>query len=189
MSARFESILFRQASSGADVDEPEFAADLNLDRVRTSIRAGREEYDLDPFFHAPLRDVDAVAYRHEVFRDLEQDAVASAVRGFGEEMRRARSYLTLARKQHYRYETERWFLDAASVYCDAVEALSGVLATVDLRSRGLRTLREYLVEYTSCERFGSGGRGAHGARGAGAGQVFGAHQGRARHRRPLRGRA
>ena len=155
MNARFESILFRQAPSGADADEPEFVADLNLDRVRASITAGREEYDLDPFFHAPLRDVDAVAYRHEVFRDLEQDAVASAVRAFGEEMRRARSYLTLASKQHYRYEKERWFLDAASVYCDAVETLTRALATFELRSRGVRALREYLVDYTGADRFGS----------------------------------
>jgi hypothetical protein len=163
MSARFESILYQQPAGVVDVDEPEFFADLHLDQVRASITAGREEYQLEPFFHAPLRDVDGVAYRHEVFRDLEGDAVRSAVIAFGEEMRRTRSYLTLARKQHYRYEKERWFLDAATVYCDAVEALTRKLAALDLGSRGLQALRDYLVAYTGSERFGSLAAAARGA--------------------------
>src|SRR6266511_4862044 len=107
MSARFESILYQQPASVVDVDEPEFFADLPLDQVRASITAGREDYQLEPFLHAPLREVDGVAYRHEIFRDLDGEAVRSAVIAFGEEMRRTRSYVTLARKQHYRYEKDR----------------------------------------------------------------------------------
>ncbi len=107
MSARFESILYQQPASVVDVDEPEFFADLHLDQVRASITAGREDYQLEPFLHAPLREVDGVAYRHEIFRDLDGEAVRSAVIAFGEEMRRTRSYVTLARKQHYRYEKDR----------------------------------------------------------------------------------
>src|SRR6266545_2925564 len=65
MSARFESILYQQPASVVDVDEPEFFADLHLDQVRASITAGREDYQLEPFLHAPLREVDGVAYRYE----------------------------------------------------------------------------------------------------------------------------
>ena len=155
MGARFESILYQQPTSVDDVDEPEFFADLHLDQVRASITAGRDEHQLEPFFHAPLREVDAVAYRHEIFRDLDGEEVRSGVIAFGEEMRRTRSYLTLGRKQHYRYEKERWFLDAAALYCDAVESLTRELAGLDLGSRGMQALRDYLVAYTNAERFGS----------------------------------
>jgi len=152
----FRSILFGiDGADLGDAEEPSFFTDLNLDQVVAAIVAGRDEYELTPFFYVPLRDVDAVEYRHEVFRDLETDEVRAAVRAFGGEMRHARQYLTLAQKQHYKSEKERWFLDAASVYCNAVSALRDALAELDLRSRGLQALRVYLSAYVTSERFRS----------------------------------
>ncbi|HTZ23503.1 MAG TPA: hypothetical protein VMC83_05875, partial [Streptosporangiaceae bacterium] len=77
--------------------EPVFFSDLNLDQVFAAVADGRDEYDLTPFFRTPLRDAAAVAYRHEVFRDLERQAVAAAVTGFGRRMRTVREYLTQSR--------------------------------------------------------------------------------------------
>ena len=54
---RFNSILFDWPTS-IDVDKPEEPAcfgDLHLDQVLASMVAGREEYDLKPFFYTPLR--------------------------------------------------------------------------------------------------------------------------------------
>ena len=155
-AGEFRSILF----GGEDADvaaaqEPPFLGDLNLDQVVESIVAGRDEYDLKPFFYRPLRDVDAVEYRHEVFRDLETDAVRAAVQVFAEAMGRVRRYLTLTKKQHYKYEKERWFLDSAAVYCDAVSALLAALVDLELSSRGFDALRDYLASYTNSERFTS----------------------------------
>jgi hypothetical protein len=150
----FESILFVRA--GPDVSgapEPACFRDLNLDQVVGTIVAGRDEYDLRPFFYAPLLDVAAVEYRHEVFRDLERPNVAAAVRAFGAGMRRVRQFLALAEKQRYKQEKERWFLDAAAVYCDGVSALRDSLADLDPRSRGFRALSEYLSAHTHSERF------------------------------------
>jgi DNA mismatch repair protein MutS len=39
-------------------------ADLNLDQVFAAVAAGRDEYDLTPFFRVPLHDARAVEYRH-----------------------------------------------------------------------------------------------------------------------------
>jgi hypothetical protein len=68
----FSSIL------GAAVDEgpePEYFGDLNLDQFVTALTAGRQEYRLEPIFSARLRDPDAIAYRHEVLRDLDGEAL------------------------------------------------------------------------------------------------------------------
>lgn len=153
MSTRFESILFPQAASATAVDDAALVADLHLDRVLAAMTAGREEYELDRFFYSPLRDADAVAYRHEVLRDLEAAAVRDAVGTFAEEMRRSRAFLALARTQHYRSERERWLLDAAAIYCDAVTALTRKLVESPLGSRGLLGVRDYLLGYVGSEGF------------------------------------
>lgn len=161
MSERFDSILFRQPTDSLETEVPEFFGDLHLDEVVTAITTGREEYDLAPFFFTPLHDVDSVAYRHEVFRDLAAADVRDAVHGFCGQMQRVRAYVNLSRSQRYRYEKERWHLDAAVRYCDAVRALERGLDSLELGSRGLRGLREYLAGYTAGDRFASLERAAH----------------------------
>ena len=155
--ARFHSILFAgEEPEPAGIEEPASFADLNLDQVVDALLAVRDEYELRPFFHRPLlRDVDAVHYRHEVFRDLESEALRASVGSFAETMLTSRRYEALARTQHYRYEKARWFLDAAAVYRDAVVALLDAFERLDLRSRGFRALRDYLREHTRSDRFTS----------------------------------
>lgn len=153
---RFHSILFDRAENSVEVterEEPSFFADLNLDQVLGSMTAGYKEYDLGPFFYAPLRDVAAVQYRHEVLRDLEERAVFEPVRAFGQTMRRMREHLAQAEKLHYKYQKERWFLDAVEIYCGAVRSLADGLANVEVNSRGFQAFREYLSGYTGSDGF------------------------------------
>jgi DNA mismatch repair protein MutS len=152
----FRSILFgAEEADLSTAEEPAFFRDLNLDQVVEAVVAGREEYRLKPYFYAPLRDVEGVAYRHEVFGDLESEGVRAAVREFAGGALRVRRYLTLAKRQHYRYEKQRWFLDAAAGYCETVSALRDALAEQELGSRGFRAWRDRLVAYTSSDRFTS----------------------------------
>jgi DNA mismatch repair protein MutS len=152
----FVSILFdHDGIDVASAQEPSFFADLNLDQVVEAITAGREEYDLTQFFYAPLHSVAAVEYRHEVFRDLEQDEARQAVRAFARHMQRMRRHLGPAEKQRYVYEKERWFLDAVAIYCDAVSSLARALHELDLSSRGFLGLRDYVESYAASERFSS----------------------------------
>jgi hypothetical protein len=150
----FRSILFPGGEEPPEgVPRPACFTDLNLDQVVDEIVAGRDDYDLTPFFHLPLRDVDTVVYRQQVFQDLEDESVDAAVRAFAEEMRRSRSYLTLSRTQHYAAAKRRWFLDAAAAYRHAVDTLAAALAQLELRSSGLRSLRDYLGGYTASQPF------------------------------------
>jgi len=155
---RFHGILFDQPASSVAVDgskEPDFFADLNLDQVLESMTSGREEYDLKPFFYAPLHDVSAVRYRHEVLRDLEKKEVFEALEEFAQKMQKMREHLAWAEKLHYKYQKERWFLDAVEIYCAAVTSLAEELPSLDVTSRGFRAFREYLTEHVASDGFTS----------------------------------
>ncbi len=155
--ARFRSILFQGADAPTAIgerDAPECFADLNLDQVVDAITTGREEYDLKPFFCAPLTAVEAIDYRHEILKDLEDDDVFGCFTSFAQQMRAMREHLAKAQSRRYQHEKQRWFLDAAASYCAAVTRLAGELALVGLRSRGLLAFRDYLTTYAESDDFG-----------------------------------
>ena len=155
-SRPFHSILFDGPAQGSDVleqDEPAFFADLNLDQVIGSITRGREEYDLAPFFYTALRSVEAIAYRHAIFRDLEDKRLLGSIGSFARKMRAMRDHLSQAAKLYYQRQQQSWFLAAAEIYCDAIAALARDLALAELRSHGLRAFRDYLAAYTQSDDF------------------------------------
>jgi hypothetical protein len=151
----FHSILFEDtpASDPGKPEQPEFFADLHLDQIVASVTAGREEYDLKPFFYAPLRTVDAIGYRQEILRDLESAALLGCIHSFSEAMRRMRGHLASAGKGYYQRQKESWFHEAAAAYCEAVSRLYQDLASAALLSRGLKAFREFLRDYAQSGPF------------------------------------
>lgn len=154
----FHSILFESPEFGPPGDavaRPDFFSDLNLDQIVAAITAGREEYNLTPFFHWPLRDVDEVLYRHEIMRDLENAGLLADINAFAQTMRAMRDTLKQAEKRYYRRQKEALFVDAVDAYCDAIASLQRDLAAADLRSHGLLSFRDYLTDYANSDRFAS----------------------------------
>ncbi len=147
----FRSILF--PSAAASREDPSLFGDLNLDQIFAAVAAGRDTYDLAPFFRTPLRDVAAVEYRHQVQRDLADEALRAAVAAFAAGMRDMRKHLAQAAKLRNKHQKERWFLDAAGIYCRAVAGLADALAAIELSSRGFTAFREYLHGYTKSAAF------------------------------------
>ena len=150
----FRSILYPGEEGGARAEEaPSFFADLNLDQIVAAVTAGKADYDLKPFFHAPLATVEAIRYRHEVMRDLERDEILACVTRFAGRMRRMREALERSGKIYHRQQKLWWFLDAVTVYCEAVEALLDELDAGEPRSRGMQGFRAWLAEYAAGESF------------------------------------
>ncbi len=154
----FRSILFERTEEAIKKETPEapvFFVDLNLDQVIAAITVGKEEYNLQPFFYTSLTDIDAIKYRHEIFRDLENEILFEHIKAFAQKMRAMREHLVQANKLYYKYQKELWFLDGVDIYCDAINCLSHDLTLSDLQSRGFLTFREYLTNYTPSGRFTS----------------------------------
>jgi DNA mismatch repair protein MutS len=112
-TAPFRSILFGGRPEGAEGADPSVFADLNLDQVFAAVTAGRDEYDLMPFFSTPLHDLQTVEYRHQIPRDTEDGALRRGLAEFADRMRDMRKHLEQSAKLRYRYQKESWFLDAA----------------------------------------------------------------------------
>jgi hypothetical protein len=154
-TAAFRSILFESHDlniNRAPV-EPAYFADLNLDQVIDAIVAGRDEYNLKPFFYLLPEDTGEITYRHEVMRDLENDKVRTCIDAFARQMREMRNYLQRVEKHYYPRQKQRWLLDAAAIYCAAVGGLATELAACGLKSRGFIAFRRYLAGYAASARF------------------------------------
>jgi DNA mismatch repair protein MutS len=135
--------------------EPSCLHDLNLDQMVQEITSSRERYNLAPFFHAPVASVDAVRYRHEALRDLEDEHLLAAVREFAEHMSARRDQLAQAEDLYYSHQRERVFVAVAGTYCDAVSALHSRLAGISVSSRAFCGLRDYLAAYVEDDAFKS----------------------------------
>jgi DNA mismatch repair protein MutS len=151
----FRSILFQNRAHDLPEERciaPDFFVDLNLDQVVAAITAGKEKYDLRPFFHTSLHDVDAISYRHEVMQALENVRLADSIKAFGTKMHAMRQYLAQS-DELSGHQKGRWFLDAVDIYCDAVSCLVRELSLADFAARGLLAFREYATGYVASERF------------------------------------
>jgi hypothetical protein len=152
------SMLFENpadSAANAATTEPGFFGDLHLDQIVDAITAGRQEYDLKPFFYAALHSIDAIEYRHEIFRELENKALYDCVVAFEKKMQVMRAHLARAKKLYYDYQKERFSLDSMILYCEAVEELARDLAKIGTRSRAFTAFRGYLSGYVQSDAFTS----------------------------------
>lgn len=150
----FRSILFAEGQNAVREEPPGFFVDLNLDQIIDAVTAGKEQYNLKPYFYAPLSNVDAIRYRQEISKDLEK-GILDSIKDFAEQMIVMRRYLALIERLYNKNHKEGWFLEAVIVYCDAVNRLVHDLSLADLSSRGFLEFREYLTSYARSERFTS----------------------------------
>jgi DNA mismatch repair protein MutS len=151
----FHSILYRHAHADLAIEPteaPEFFHDLNIDQLVAGV-TGKDEYELKPFFYHRLGDVDAIAYRQEVMKDLEDPGLLERIQAFAEKMQEIRSRLQGIEQTYYRLHKNGWLLEAAAIYCAAVRQLAAALTEVEPRSLGFREFRDYLSSYVASEPF------------------------------------
>ena len=152
--ADFRSVLFRDGREAWSRAVPDHFRDLNLDQVVAAATAGREEYDLHPFFHERLRGEVEVEYRQAVMRDIEQAPIREAMEAFAAAIRAVRRFQRQAEALRVRLQAEWWFLHAVAGYCDAVRALDRTLDGLPIGSDGLAGLRRHVAGTVAADRFG-----------------------------------
>ena len=132
---------------------PTFATDLHLDEVVAPLCRGRTGEQLAARLLTPLRDPDAVAFRHEVFRDLESPILREALAEFAARMQLVDEHLAHASAIAHPLERHRWQLEAADRYRTAVAAVAGALERASPASRGLAAVTTGLRGYVASDAF------------------------------------
>ncbi|MGB8632063.1 MAG: hypothetical protein WCD69_22240, partial [Xanthobacteraceae bacterium] len=153
--SRFYSILFKSPEDrGHDrLDAPEFFANLNCDQIVDSITAGKDDYNLKPFFHVCLSRLEAIQYRHEVMQDLERPQLYQCVTSFAGKMQKVREHLLQTQKMYHAEQKHAYFLDGVEIYCEAVKSLVSALTDSTFHSHGFLAFRDFLNEYYRSTRF------------------------------------
>ena len=154
----FFSVLFERAEVSlkdeSAVQAPPFFGDLNLDQIVDAVTKPWKEYNLTPFYHTRLTDLDAIVYRQEVMTDLDEKPIMEAVAAFTEQMRKMRLRLDQAKRMnYYKWTVQRLFLEAIDIYCRAVACLSRALKQLHLTSRALLAFADYLAKYAATPAF------------------------------------
>jgi len=99
--------------------------------------------------------VETIRYRQQALRDLQEETWLADVKTFAERMVLARRYLALVEKLDFDLHKKGWLLEAALMYCEAVEGLNHALGAAPLHSRGFLALREYVASYARSQVFKS----------------------------------
>jgi DNA mismatch repair protein MutS len=152
LSQHPQSFVRHRRGSG-ESQPPVCFADLNLDQIVATITAGKRDYNLAPFFHRSLKSSEAIGYRQEVMRDLEDNARCEAVVKFAAAMKSVGEHLAEAGKLHYKYQKEAWLLDGVEIYCRGVRSLLAELGAASPRSPGLVGFLTFLDEYVGSSAF------------------------------------
>lgn len=152
--ASFTSILQAESDDVTGVETPpDCLVDLHLDHIITAVTSGHRDVDLDGFFRRPLRDVAAVEFRQQVFRDLDKPGIRRPVQNFVHAMGTVRSRIHIARNVWHPLQRQGWLIAAVETYCRTVVQLRDDLAHLHPNSVGLHKFSEHIANYAGSEAF------------------------------------
>ena len=161
----FYSILFLKEELYKDIKDKDVMAepyfeDLGLDLIFNSVVKSKKEFGLEKYYYESLQDVEAIIYRQEVMRELENLELRSIVTEFSNEVYAIRNKMNDVRKAlsskddwSNNYLMRGHMLDYAQRYCYAVTKLKEELSKITVYSDGLLGLVSYINEYTDTEEY------------------------------------
>ncbi len=154
----FRSILFEATEPITDIDgrtPPEFFVDLHLDEIVDSLTAGKDEYNLKPFFYVPLSHISSIRYRQDILHDFENHSLLAHIQSFAQRMRAMRESLVQTEKLSYKLQKQSWLLSAADLYCSIVKRLTRDMTIMSPSSRGMAEFCAFLKAYIDSAEFTS----------------------------------
>ncbi len=155
----FHSILFpsldceERARSQPWLQMGALYEDLRMDRVIGELLDPDADADLAWVFFAFCPDGKAVSYRQDVFRALESPAAREAFEGFCRSVGSAAQLLALGGQVRHAAQRDKYLVDGAALYTQAVRRLLREAAGPGLRSEGLLAFLDALRAHAGSPAF------------------------------------
>lgn len=144
------------AGGAVQEDAPKYPGlylDLNMDRIMASVLCQESDGDLAEVFYHFCPGTAMALYRHEVMRMLEQEETYCAFRTFFLSMHKADQLLAYGRQAHHPAQRDKYAVDGAALYCEAVRRLLKEAGSLPISSAGLKGFLDALDAYVREEGF------------------------------------
>lgn len=158
----YRSILFYNSSSKDNNTNDknkrfhkDMYKDLNLEQMFSNIALGSYNKFVLDILHTPLQDFQDISYRQQIFSDLEDEEVYSAIRSFTRCIDHVDSQFNSLDRLVYEEQKESCFLHIIEEYCRGINQLANTLRIKKVNSTGLKAIIQVLNEYTRSEQFTS----------------------------------
>ncbi|NOX15656.1 MAG: DNA mismatch repair protein MutS [Epsilonproteobacteria bacterium] len=149
---QFSSILFEQSRRPQELpNELDIYKDLNLDQIIDKTVAFKKEFDIKKFFYMPLDNEKIITYRQNILKDLQNNEFYHRVDEFAQKMLEIKKQQKIIETIEYKEYKNGWFLQMASVYCEALDTFLKALRSADLHSSGFLLFYDYLQTYLNSD--------------------------------------
>lgn len=146
------SILFPGARGEEEKERyPQYLKDCNLDQIVREICEKNRK--LEPYFLRRLQTEEEVLFRQHVFQDLESEELAAAVKEFIRREHKRKKRQEQAKELRCATQIEWYTLDRICYGIKSILRFYEKLVPMTFCSEGFQTLRRYLKEKVTCERF------------------------------------
>ena len=149
-----KTVLAQKNDAEEAVMRPGLYLDLNLDQIMDAVLCHETDHNLTELFYQFCPDGATVTYRQEVMRALEEPQVRGAFQAFLRSMVKAGRLLDYGATAHHAAQRDKYALDGAVLYCDAVRLLLDETSALPIKSQGLQCFLAAVRAYAGEERFG-----------------------------------
>ncbi len=132
---------------------PGLYLDLNVDQIMEEVLCHDADECLTDIFYHLCPNSNCVLYRQDVMRTLEDLEAAQAFRSFLQSFVQAERLLGYGRLAHHNAQRDKYLLDGAVMYSDALRQLIEQTAGLNIRSKGLASFLNAAQAYIQEMRF------------------------------------
>lgn len=143
----FKSILYADTNPEINKIAPAFFQDLQLDYLLGLIERSAKDYDIRQYYYSFPGSVDLIKYRQNVFSDLSNVQLKTAIKTFCFTMQKSRAALDLCNQSEGAVQSASFYIEAADLYWHAVTSFLNDLSECSLSADGFTLLVKHLEKH------------------------------------------